>query len=138
MNKLNTVMKYSLFALISTIVNLGMQWITGQIYNGIYNLYAGIFFGTGSGLLTKYYLDKKYIFYYNVNSKIKDVQKIIIYAFTGIITTAIFWGFEIVFHYFFQPENSKYIGAVIGLSIGYVIKYFLDKRFVFREAESGC
>ena len=26
---------------------------------------------------------------------------------------------------------SKYAGAIIGLSIGYIVKYNLDKKFVF-------
>jgi hypothetical protein len=28
----------------------------------------------------------------------------------------------------------KYVGAVLGLAIGYVTKYQLDRRFVFRTA----
>ena len=31
----------------------------------------------------------------------------------------------------FNNDNAKYLGAVIGLSIGYIVKYFLDKKFVF-------
>ena len=50
----------------------------------------------------------------------------------GVFTTLIFWGFEITFDYIFNNENAKYAGAVIGLSIGYIVKYLLDKKFVFR------
>ena len=39
------------------------------------------------------------------------------------------------FYYLLPNPNAKYIGAVIGLSIGYIIKYFLDKRFVFIHKE---
>lgn len=132
MIKLYTAYKYSIFAVISTTLNLGMQWLTGQIYTGYYSLYISIFFGTVAGLLTKYYLDKKFIFFYYVENRIEDIHKFLFYTTTGILTTAIFWGFELVFHYFFQPEKSKYIGAVIGLSLGYYIKYLLDKKYVFR------
>jgi len=135
MSKLHVALKYSLFAVVSTVVNLGVQWIIGHIYTGSYNLYISIFFGTGTGLITKYYLDKKYIFHYSTKKKIKDLQKFIIYTLTGIITTAIFWGFEIGFYYIFPQENSKYIGATIGLSAGYIGKYFLDRIFVFRQKE---
>lgn len=51
----------------------------------------------------------------------------------GVFTTFIFWGVEISFDYFFKNNNAKYLGAVIGLSIGYLIKYFLDKNFVFKD-----
>ena len=33
--------------------------------------------------------------------------------------------------FLFRTEAMRYVGAVIGLSIGYVAKYRLDKRFVF-------
>jgi len=49
------------------------------------------------------------------------------------LTTFIFWGTEIGFDAFFENENAKYFGAVIGLSIGYIIKYFLDKKYVFKR-----
>lgn len=57
-------------------------------------------------------------------------KKFMPYTLTGIFTTAIFWGTEISFDAFFESENSKYIGAVLGLSIGYIIKYFLDKKYI--------
>ncbi len=53
----------------------------------------------------------------------------------GIFTTIIFWGTEIGFNAIFENQNAKYIGAIIGLSIGYAIKYFLDKKFVFVHKE---
>jgi hypothetical protein len=47
----------------------------------------------------------------------------------GLATTAVFWGFEFCFHFFFASKEMRYLGGVIGLTIGYVIKYHLDKRF---------
>ena len=91
-----------------------------------------MFFGTLTGLIAKYILDKKYIFYYVVKDKKEDSQKFILYSIMGVFTTLIFWGFEIGFDYIFDSEIAKYIGAIIGLSIGYITKYFLDKKFVFK------
>jgi len=54
----------------------------------------------------------------------------------GVFTTVIFWGFEIGFNYIFTNPQAKYVGAIVGLSIGYIIKYFLDKKFVFTEKKS--
>ena len=127
------VLKYSLFALIATIINLFTQFTSLAIYSQDFSLYIAMFFGTLTGLIAKYILDKKYIFYYVVKDKKEDSQKFILYSIMGVFTTVIFWGFEIGFDYIFDSEIAKYIGAVIGLSIGYIIKYFLDKKFVFKE-----
>ena len=126
------VLKYSLFALIATIINLFTQFISLAIYSQDFSLYIAIFFGTLTGLIVKYILDKKYIFYYVVKDKKEDSQKFILYSIMGVFTTLIFWGFEIGFDYIFDSEIAKYIGAIIGLSVGYITKYFLDKKFVFK------
>lgn len=126
------VLKYSLFALIATIINLFTQFISLAIYSQNFSLYIAMFFGTLTGLIAKYILDKKYIFYYVVKDKKEDSQKFILYSIMGVFTTLIFWGFEIGFDYIFDSEIAKYIGAIIGLSIGYITKYFLDKKFVFK------
>jgi putative flippase GtrA len=91
-----------------------------------------MFCGTIAGLLTKYVLDKKYIFYHKPKSKKEDAKKFILYSMMGVFTTIIFWATEIAFDYYSDHIYAKYIGAVVGLSIGYVTKYFLDKKFVFK------
>ena len=126
------VLKYSFFALIATIINLFTQFISLAIYSQNFSLYIAMFFGTLTGLIAKYILDKKYIFYYVVKDKKEDSQKFILYSIMGVFTTLIFWGFEIGFDYIFDSEIAKYIGAIIGLSIGYITKYFRDKKFVFK------
>ena len=126
------VLKYSFFAIIATIINLFTQFISLAIYSQNFSLYIAMFFGTLTGLIAKYILDKKYIFYYVVKDKKEDSQKFILYSIMGVFTTLIFWGFEIGFDYIFDSEIAKYIGAIIGLSIGYITKYFLDKKFVFK------
>ena len=47
------------------------------------------------------------------------------------VTTLVFWGTEFAFHLAFQTDAMRYLGGVIGLVIGYAIKYQLDKRYVF-------
>jgi putative flippase GtrA len=49
----------------------------------------------------------------------------------GGVTTIIFWGFELSFYYFFESTLMKYVGGGLGLILGYISKYFLDKKFVF-------
>ena len=130
---MNMVFKYINFAILSTLVNLLFQYISFYFYNGFLSLYLAMFLGTLSGLILKYILDKKYIFYHKSRSKKDEGKKFLLYSLMGVFTTFIFWGFEIGFDFVFASEIAKYIGALIGLSIGYIVKYNLDKKFVFRS-----
>lgn len=127
------VIKYSLFAVIATITNIIFQDIANRFYCGRFGLYISMIVGTIAGLVVKYILDKKYIFLFKSKSIIRDGQKFILYSFMGVVTTLVFWGVEMSFDYTFHTILMRYVGAVIGLSIGYFIKYQLDKRFVFVE-----
>lgn len=124
---------YVIFAAIATIVNLVTQEIIFQLYIGAFQLGVSIFMGTLTGLAVKYALDKKYIFNYQVDSKSKDSQTFFLYSMMGIVTTVIFWVTEFAFDAWFATKTMRYVGAVIGLSIGYLTKYQLDKKFVFIE-----
>ena len=125
--------RYVIFAVLSTLVNLLFQYLSFTTYSGFGALYVAMFMGTLAGLILKYVLDKKYIFFHTPKSKKDDGKKFLLYSLMGVFTTFIFWGFEISFDMAFENENAKYLGAVIGLSIGYIVKYFLDKKFVFKD-----
>jgi len=129
------VVKYSLFAGISTLVNLLFQYFSFLVYSGFGFMYVAMFFGTLAGLVSKYFLDKKYIFYHSPTDKMDDAKKFTLYSFMGVFTTIIFWGTEVTFHAIFENPNAKYAGAVTGLTIGYIIKYFLDKKYVFTHRQ---
>jgi putative flippase GtrA len=124
---------YSLFAAIATALNLISQELSLAIYGGPLSLYAAILAGTGTGLVSKYFLDKLFIFKFQVHSWNDDLNRFIAYSVTGVFTTLIFWGFELSFEWIFATKQARYIGAVIGLSIGYLLKYQLDKRYVFSD-----
>ena len=130
-----TAIKYIIFAAISTLFNLLFQYLSFLLYSDFGALYIAMFFGTLAGLVVKYILDKKFIFYHEVKDKKDDAKKFALYSLMGVFTTIIFWGTEMGFYYLVPDPNAKYLGAVIGLSIGYVIKYFLDKKFVFIHKE---
>jgi len=123
--------KYTTFAIIATLLNLFFQYLGFWIYSGIGALYLAMFMGTLAGLVGKYILDKRFIFYHKPKGKKDDAKKFALYSLMGIFTTVIFWGTEMAFYYLMPDPMAKYIGAVIGLTVGYVIKYFLDKKFVF-------
>lgn len=133
MVKTKLAVKYAFFAALATLGNIGTQHLCLKIYGEKYALYVAMFAGTFIGLVIKYILDKKYIFNYQVESKKEDLFKFILYSLMGVVTTAVFWGTEIAFDALFPFEWAKYIGAVLGLFIGYTSKYFLDKKYVFKK-----
>jgi putative flippase GtrA len=122
---------YSLFAGLSTVVNIGSQMLSMLIYSGTYAIEISILIGTLAGLPLRYFLEKRYIFSFQSKSIKHDGQLFVLYSFMGVFTTAIFWGTEYAFHLIFTTDVMRYIGGVLGLTIGYYIKYQLDKRFVF-------
>ncbi len=83
-------------------------------------------------------LDKHFIFQFRSEQLSEDLQKFVLYSGTGVITTVLFWSFEFGFDYLFGTKMARYTGAVIGLSIGYFIKYRLDRRYVFISRSNAC
>ena len=122
---------YGFFAAIATITNIGVQDIFIKIYNGSNNILLSVFVGTLTGLLTKYYLDKRFIFKFRPRNNAHDSKVFFLYTLTGVATTIIFWGSELAFHIYFKSNEMRYLGGTIGLLVGYTIKYQLDKRYVF-------
>lgn len=124
---------YAIFALIATAANIGAQDLVIRTYSGAFDILASVIVGTGVGLVVKYILDKRYIFRFQVRSVAHDTQTFALYTVMGLATTVIFWGFEFGFHHIFETKEMRYLGGVIGLAIGYLTKYHLDKRFVFKQ-----
>ena len=129
---------YAILAVIATAANIASQDVALRFYTGMYDVLFSVFVGTAVGLVVKYVLDKAYIFRFQAKNAIDDGQTFMLYTLTGIITTAIFWGLEFGFDWMFQSKEMRYLGGIIGLSIGYVAKYQLDKRFVFGEPAVRC
>lgn len=130
---------YALLAAIATATNIGAQAGFLLVYSGAYAIALSIMLGTGVGLIVKYGLDKRYIFRFKAENATHDGKIFLLYASTGLVTTAVFWGFELSFQVWFGTDQMRYLGGVIGLAIGYVTKYELDKRFVFRpQAQPAC
>ncbi|MCW8888062.1 MAG: GtrA family protein [Gammaproteobacteria bacterium] len=125
---------YTIIAIIATLANIGGQELVVQLWPFEYLVTLSIFFGTGVGLVVKYLLDKRYIFQFTADNLSHDAKLFVLYTAMGVITTAIFWGVEWSFHAIYQTKEMRYLGGVIGLAIGYLIKYQLDKRYVFRIA----
>ena len=127
------VAKYAAFAVLSIVVNLATQRVVlsvGWSSDGV-GLALAIAAGTITGLVVKYVLDKRYIFYDETAGTAAQSKQFALYSAMGLVTTAIFWGTETLFWLIWRTDMMRELGAVIGLTIGYVTKYQLDKRFVF-------
>lgn len=136
MNSFTLVIKYSAFATVATVLNLLTQELSIRLYAGQSGIYVAILAGTVTGLVCKFILDKRYIFAARSKGKRELIGHFWAYTVTGGITTLLFWGFELGFDYWFDSRIARYAGAVIGLSIGYTIKYRLDKHYVFNAQET--
>lgn len=125
-------MLYTAFAIVATLCNILAQDICNYLYSGDFSILISIIMGTGFGLVVKFILDKKYIFQYKTETAGHNRHIFFLYTVMGILTTFIFWGFEFGFHYIFETKEMRYLGGILGLMIGYICKYYLDKRYVFR------
>lgn len=134
MTSMRLLSAYLLFALAAMASNICTQNIVLYFYDGNFSIAISVLAGTISGLLTKYLLDKHYIFRFQTANMAHDVHTFTLYAVMGIFTTLIFWSFEAVFHFIFGTKEMRYAGAIIGLAIGYIVKYQMDKRFVFKTS----
>ncbi len=133
MNKKRKVTLYILFAVIATAANLSVQRIILSFNTtNLYFIFA-LFLGTFIGLLIKYFLDKNWIFFDNTRGLKSQSRKFSAYTIMGILTTIIYWVIETSFWLIWQKDHIREYGALLGLSIGYIIKYKLDKRFVFQR-----
>ena len=128
------VARYASFAGIATAANVASQAASLSLYHGYGGLMVSVLAGTAIGFIVKYVLDKHLIFFDKRASATRELTKVVLYGVTAIVTTIVFWSAEFGFWIMWRTALAKYAGAVIGLGIGYMIKYLLDRRFVFVEA----
>lgn len=122
---------YTLFAVLSTAINIGSQMLCIWIYEGPLSVEISILVGTAMGLPLRYFLEKRYIFNFTSKNLVHDGRLFVFYSAMGVITTLIFWGTEYAFHLVYDSDLMRYLGGIIGLSIGFYVKYQLDKKYVF-------
>lgn len=127
---------YAILAFIATLANIGAQDLVIRGYSGAFGVLFSMAAGTGIGLIVKYILDKHFIFRFRAANAIHDGKVFTLYALMGLATTIIFWGFEFGFDHIFATKEMRYFGGMIGLAIGYLTKYHLDKRYVFRTGDA--
>ena len=124
---------YAILALIASLANFAAQDLATTLYAGPFGITISLVVGTGVGLVVKYILDKRYIFGFKARNAAHDGQTFVLYTIMGLATTVIFWGFEFGFQIVFGTKEMRYLGGALGLAIGYVAKYLLDKRYDFSQ-----
>jgi putative flippase GtrA len=127
------ILRYTVFAVIATLANLATQRLVLIQGDSAPWFAAAVAAGTLVGLVVKYVLDKRWIFADTSTGMKAHGRKFTLYTAMGLVTTAIFWGTETAFWWIWQTDAMRELGAVLGLSVGYVVKYNLDRRFVFTD-----
>lgn len=128
--------RYTGFAVIATLVNLAMQRLVLMLGQGGAMLLAAMAAGTLAGLVVKYLLDKRWIFYDQRSGLKQQGRTFGLYSLMGVATTALFWITETLFWLSWGTDLAREIGAVLGLVVGYTVKYQLDRTFVFSRSEA--
>ena len=128
--------RYIVFSIVAIVLNLITQRIVLMGLDQSYGLLFAMLAGTLIGLLVKFNLDARWIFHVRLSGARTQSKQFGLYSFFGVITTGIFWGTETLFWMIWTTELAREIGAILGLTIGYAMKYKLDKRFVFSESPS--
>ena len=125
------ILRYSGFAVLAVAANLLAQRLC--LGSGL-GYWPALMVGTAVGLVVKYVLDKRWIFADFSTGAAAHGRKFSRYTLMGVATTVIFWGAETGAYWIWHSDFARETGAVIGLAIGYVVKYNLDRRFVFPKA----
>lgn len=125
------ILRYGVFALLATIANLGTQRAVLALDASARGFVLAVLAGTAVGLVLKYILDKRWIFFDTATGAWAHGRRFSLYTAMGLVTTVIFWGMETAAFAIWGTDLAREAGAVLGLAIGYVVKFHLDRRFVF-------
>jgi putative flippase GtrA len=115
----------------ATLANLVAQRAVLAFVEGPEGFAAAVIAGTAVGLVVKYLLDKRWIFHDTTRGARATGRQFGRYTAMGLVTTAIFWATETAFWLVWQTHAAREAGAVLGLAVGYWVKYRLDRAYVF-------
>lgn len=131
MTRTGLIIRYVAFAAVAVVVNLLVQRLVLLGGDGSAWFVAALGAGTLAGLVVKYLLDKRWVFFDETQGAAAQGRQFGLYSLMGVATTAIFWVTETAFWLTWGTDFAREAGALIGLGIGYLTKYQLDRRFVF-------
>ncbi|MBL6726869.1 MAG: GtrA family protein [Methylophilaceae bacterium] len=123
-------------AVLYTVINIGSQMLSVWAYKGPFSVEISILVSTAMGLPLLYLLEKRFIFAFTSKNLAHDGKLFVFYSAMGVITTLIFWGTEYVFYFIYETDLMRYIGGIVGLAIGFYVKYQLYIKYVFVNSAS--
>lgn len=126
------MLAYAGFAAVATLANLAAQTASLALYQGPYGLWLAMAAGTLAGIVPKYLLDKRWIFDDRSAGLPAHARRFTSYTLLSVATTPVFWATELAFSRL--GGEWHLVGAVLGLALGYWLKFHLDRRFTFRAA----
>ena len=132
------IFRYVAFAILATACNLFVQRIVFTVLHELIApvaLVTALIAGTVVGLLIKYWLDSRWIFPLDHRLGKSDRVQFVRYSLTGLFTTGLFWISESVFWILTNDHFWREVGAIIGLAVGYAVKFQLDRKYVFTGRE---
>lgn len=128
--------RYALFCVIAGVMNILTQAAVFRLVS-FQPLAVSILAGTAVGFIVKYFLDKHWIFFDDYGDVRREVGKVVLYGAFSVAMTLVFWATELAFFAVGGTQFFKYLGAVVGLTIGNFAKYFLDYHFTFAQNEDA-
>ncbi len=136
MSRTTLILRYTAFAVLAVVANLATQRVVLSGEADVDGTRFAFALGAGTlvGLVVKYVLDKRWIFYDETRGAKAQGRQFFLYSLMGVATTAIFWVTETAFWLIWGTDIARETGAVLGLTVGYITKYMLDRRFVFQDA----
>ena len=126
------ILRYAAFAVLATLTNLGVQRVALAVSPW---LLLAMVAGTLAGLVVKYLLDKHWIFFDTAKGAAAHGRQFLLYSTMGVATTLIAWGAESGAWALWGTDLAREAGAVVGLTLGYIVKFRLDRAFVFTDAQ---
>ncbi len=134
---LNLLIQYLHMDFLSPSICSSITWDFVQTYyctqNPIYDgrVLVGSLLGVGVSYIVKFFLDK-FIVFKKKDTQFKQTSKEFIkYFLFAIFTTVINVGGQYLLMNLFLIDYV--IAAIVPLAIGYIVKFLLDRKYVFRE-----
>ncbi len=129
--RVSPVAIYVVIACMAALLNIGAQMASVAVYKGRFYVELSMIVGLATVLPVKYLLEKLFVFSFASRGLFHDARLFTLYTVLGGITTLVFVAVEYLFHLLFAGEAMRYVGAALGLALGHLLKYQLDRRFVF-------
>ncbi|MHA1788502.1 MAG: GtrA family protein [Candidatus Helarchaeota archaeon] len=128
---LKEIILYGFFAIFTTIIFWGVQYMISMIIGVEYYIIAGAI-GLAIGYTVKFVLDKIYVFKKKFGSSSQQTMFYVLYILFGFISSVVNLGTQWVLGYYFLGGYNA-LGVLAGTIIGFFMKYLLDKFIVFRK-----